>query len=100
MAAGPGYASGTVTTRIRGRRLPCASLRPGPRWRVTGSRSARPSTSGTIAYRPWRGGVFHAWYVTRLIRNEAEVIGETEGRVSRERYLTPLTARLVAAYGP
>lgn len=46
------------------------------------------------------GGVFHAWYVTRLIRNEAEVIRETEGRVSRERYLTPLTARLVAAYGP
>ncbi|WP_431281164.1 glycosyltransferase [Humitalea sp. 24SJ18S-53] len=45
------------------------------------------------------GGVFHAWYVSRLTHNEAEVIRETEGQVSRTRYLDPLLARLRAAYG-
>lgn len=44
------------------------------------------------------GGVFHAWYVTRLIRNEADVIRETGGAVSRERYLAPLQARLRETY--
>ncbi len=44
------------------------------------------------------GGVFHAWYVTRLMRHEAAVIRETEGRVSRTRYLDPLITRLRAAY--
>ncbi|MFO1057157.1 MAG: glycosyltransferase [Dongiaceae bacterium] len=45
------------------------------------------------------GGVFHAWYVTRLASQEAEVIRETEGQVSRARYLEPLVARLREAYG-
>lgn len=44
------------------------------------------------------GGVFHAWYVTRLLRQEDVVIRETDGLVSRERYLNPLLARLRAAY--
>ena len=44
------------------------------------------------------GGVFHAWYVTRLIRDEAAVIRETDGAVSRARYLDPLLERLRAAY--
>ncbi|WP_426958168.1 glycosyltransferase [Muricoccus radiodurans] len=44
------------------------------------------------------GGVFHAWYTSRLLHNEAEVIRETEGQVSRARYLEPLRARLRAAY--
>ncbi len=44
------------------------------------------------------GGVFHAWYVTRLLRMEAEVIRETGGDVSRARYLEPLMARLRVAY--
>jgi GT2 family glycosyltransferase len=45
------------------------------------------------------GGVFHAWYVTRLASQEAEVIRETDGLVSRARYLEPLLARLRQAYG-
>jgi hypothetical protein len=45
------------------------------------------------------GGVFHAWYTTRLLRDEAAVIRETAGQVSRARYLEPLLARLLAAYG-
>ena len=45
------------------------------------------------------GGVFHAWYVTRLLHDEASVIRETDGQVTRMRYLEPLVARLRAAYG-
>ena len=45
------------------------------------------------------GGVFHAWYMSRLIRHEAEVIRETAGEVSRARYQEPLVARLRARYG-
>ena len=45
------------------------------------------------------GGVFHAWYVSRLMKDEAAVIRETEGQVSRALYLLPLMARLRAAYG-
>jgi GT2 family glycosyltransferase len=44
-------------------------------------------------------GVFHAWYVTRLIRHEADVIRETNGRVTRANYLDPLQARLRREYG-
>lgn len=44
------------------------------------------------------GGVFHAWYVTRLLRHEAAVIRETEGAVSRAGYLDPLMARMRQAY--
>lgn len=44
------------------------------------------------------GGVFHAWYVSRLLRAEPEVIRETNGQVSRASYLDPLMARLRAAY--
>ena len=45
------------------------------------------------------GGVFHAWYMSRLIRQEAEVIRETQGVVSRARYHDPLVARLREHYG-
>ena len=45
------------------------------------------------------GGVFHAWYVSRLLHHEPEVIRETEGQASRARYMTPLQDRLRAAYG-
>jgi glycosyltransferase involved in cell wall biosynthesis len=45
------------------------------------------------------GGVFHAWYVSRLATQEAEVIRETAGAVSRARYLDPLVARLREGYG-
>jgi hypothetical protein len=44
------------------------------------------------------GGVFHAWYVSRLMHNEAEVIRETDGQVTRASYLDPLVAKLRAAY--
>jgi hypothetical protein len=44
------------------------------------------------------GGVFHAWYSARLEHNEAEVIRETDGQVTRMTYLEPLKARLRAAY--
>jgi hypothetical protein len=45
------------------------------------------------------GGVFHAWYVSRLLHSEADVIRETAGLVSCATYLEPLQARLRAAYG-
>jgi len=45
------------------------------------------------------GGVFHAWYVSRLEHEEAAVIRETSGQVSRDSYLTPLQAQLRRAYG-
>jgi hypothetical protein len=44
------------------------------------------------------GGVFHAWYVTRLIKNEAAVVAETNGAVTRANYLEPLTARMREQY--
>ena len=44
------------------------------------------------------GGVFHAWYSSRLENNEAEVIRETAGQVTRATYLDPLKARLREAY--
>ena len=44
------------------------------------------------------GGVFHAWYMSRLLRHEAEVIRETQGAISRARYHDPLVARLRAHY--
>lgn len=40
------------------------------------------------------GGVFHAWYVSRLLHNEAEVVRETAGKVTRATYLDPLMTRL------
>lgn len=45
------------------------------------------------------GGVFHAWYSSRLENNEAEVIRETNGQITRASYLEPLKARLREAYG-
>lgn len=45
------------------------------------------------------GGVFHAWYVSRLMKQEAAVVRETDGQVSRAAYLDPLVARLRAEYG-
>jgi glycosyltransferase involved in cell wall biosynthesis len=44
------------------------------------------------------GEVFHAWYVSRLENNEADVIRESGGTVSRALYLEPLVARLRASY--
>lgn len=44
------------------------------------------------------GGVFHAWYVSRLIRNEAEVVRETAGQVTRATYLGPLMTKLRQHY--
>jgi hypothetical protein len=44
------------------------------------------------------GGVFHAWYVTRLEHHEPHVIRETNGEVSVARYLRPLQARLRERY--
>jgi len=44
------------------------------------------------------GGVFHAWYVTRLAKDEAAVAAETSGAVTRAKYLEPLQTRLRAAY--
>jgi len=48
---------------------------------------------------PVAGGVFHAWYVSRLLHDEPAVLRETAGEVSRAHYLEPLQARLSAAYG-
>jgi cellulose synthase/poly-beta-1,6-N-acetylglucosamine synthase-like glycosyltransferase len=44
------------------------------------------------------GGVFHAWYSSRLLHDEAVVIRESEGRVSRASFLDPLMEKLRAAH--
>lgn len=44
------------------------------------------------------GGVFHAWYMSRLIRHERDVIRETDGAISRAGYHDPLVARLREHY--
>ncbi|MBV9755963.1 MAG: glycosyltransferase [Alphaproteobacteria bacterium] len=44
------------------------------------------------------GGVFHAWYVTRLEQNEPEVVRETAGEITGANYLEPLKAKLRAIY--
>ena len=44
------------------------------------------------------GGVFHAWYSSRLENNEAEVIQETNGAVTRANYLDPLMAKQRSEY--
>jgi Glycosyl transferase family 2 len=44
------------------------------------------------------GGVFHAWYVSRLLHREEDVIRESEGLVSRAKYLNPLMLRLRTEY--
>ncbi len=44
-------------------------------------------------------GVFHAWYSTRLMKDAATVSRETDGRITLESYLVPLTARLREIYG-
>lgn len=43
-------------------------------------------------------GVFHAWYVTRLIREKSTVDQETGGMVTRENYQFPLQELLRKAY--
>jgi len=45
------------------------------------------------------GGVFHAWYSSRLEHHEAEVIRETNGQVTIASYLEPLKTRLRQEYG-
>lgn len=45
------------------------------------------------------GGVFHAWYVTRLEHHERHVVRETNGQVSVDSYLRPLQQRLRERYG-
>jgi hypothetical protein len=45
------------------------------------------------------GGVFHAWYVSRLEHEETTVVQETSGQVTKSSYLLPLQAKLRKAYG-
>lgn len=44
------------------------------------------------------GGVFHAWYVTRLFKETSTVDKETGGAVTRENYMHPLQEKLRKAY--
>ena len=44
------------------------------------------------------GGVFHAWYGTRLSKEKRTVSEETSGAVNDTNYLEPLQARLRHAY--
>ena len=44
------------------------------------------------------GGVFHAWYVSRLMRDEDDVRRETQGKVTRATYLDPLMTKLRQHY--
>jgi len=43
-------------------------------------------------------GVFHAWYGTRLLKDNRTVGEETSGAVNKTNYLEPLQARLREAY--
>jgi hypothetical protein len=45
------------------------------------------------------GGVFHAWYATRLTLQPHVVARETDGLVTIQSYLHPLQDKLRAAYG-
>jgi hypothetical protein len=45
------------------------------------------------------GGVFHAWYVTRLGKEPEAVAKETGGEITVESYLQPLQAKLRQVYG-
>lgn len=45
------------------------------------------------------GGVFHAWYVSRLEHTPDEVERETAGRITDANYRLPLMAKLRTAYG-
>ena len=53
----------------------------------------RPDTPSVAA------GVFHAWYVTRLLKTPDSMARATNEEVTRENYLEPLQAKLRAAYG-
>ena len=44
------------------------------------------------------GGVFHAWYVTRLFKEQSTVDKETGGAVTRENYMHPLQELLRKTY--
>ena len=44
-------------------------------------------------------GVFHAWYVTRLLTDDAAVHRETGGAITRASYLEPVQALLRRTYG-
>lgn len=44
------------------------------------------------------GGVFHCWYVTRLLLDPRGVEKESHGQVTLETYLHPLQAKLRAHY--
>lgn len=43
-------------------------------------------------------GVFHAWYVTRLLHIPGSVIRESEGTIAVKSYLLPLQATLRRTY--
>jgi len=45
------------------------------------------------------GGIFHCWYVTRLLLDPKGVEKESSGQVTPETYLHPLQAKLRARYG-
>lgn len=45
------------------------------------------------------GGVFHAWYSTRLIKNDGEVRKETRSGITEENYAQPLRKLLRELYG-
>ena len=47
----------------------------------------------------YSGGVFHAWYVSRLEHTPDEVARETEGSITNANYREPLMAKLRQAYG-
>lgn len=53
---------------------------------------------GHPTYPTVAGGVFHAWYGTRLKKEERAVTRETDGVVSPDNYGGPLQARLRQAY--
>ena len=44
------------------------------------------------------GGVFHAWFVTRLAKEQHAVAIEQGGRITRENYMLPLQQLLRQAY--
>ena len=61
--------------------------------------ASKPFSLGRPGIPSVAGGVFHAWYVSRLEHTPDEVAKETAGAVTDENYRLPLMEKLRAAYG-
>ncbi len=59
---------------------------------------AKAFSVGNPSFPTISAGVFHAWYSTRLKKNEGEVASETASGITRDNYAEPLRALLRRMY--